>query len=1410
MVESSSSAAAAGAAGSLLLPGGSMETLLRRTSLGGAGIRVPCPLCSSVACSSCACFALPPASSVPARSFSTLSAKRPNSSCTGAHAHAGDARLPAGGASPGRAVEPADDFFEVDDLACLLSRNSSWTRVAVQLPTEMLAEAPWLSHRLRTACKNSRDSLCSVLARGAETPSPACAGGPGAAGRGGDVSRERGAPERDAATPQGAAVRRANLAGEEIETEDQLRKRIKMGMKAGDASKPGATAEDGGGVADAHQKETCGGGNDPARCKPATVLAKEEKRKGGVAPTFFLLGDTVHSSCCADQIAASHIEPHALIHYGYSCVSWPATSPPYPILYRYTSLPLNVSHFSCSLCRRLKQLRAENQAAGRDVEPRTHSRGGSPSPGRSPRRAQADAPQSASRGEGTGRGPSLTFVSSALGDGLSLSAALQQSSSSLAFRGRVGPTAPPSTFRPVSSLSGGGIFFRSSASAPLVLVYDVRYQYALPCILQHLASLFLAPSPPSSVSTTPPLSSPASGTPPLHPVRSPAPHSNGGDSVEGTAYSSGSSSPRTYAFCATSEHSLQAAADALAAAEGQQHQAALGDRGRQREKAPLRGIEQGGPLVLGCEIASGGGSRMAVVGNAMQPAAPRELSPERDGSDWRHCSPSPSASSDLIKRVGGGAGDWQPTSLCVALAPSACLPSSKSFNLRTLEPLSQRAAQQVEKLEEEEELDPSELQRRQFSSLTISFASPSASMTLQSASTPGAASAGPAAASAEPPSPAPPPTWLFSLPFSWTPRLVFLGPQLQPAQRLLQQQAAARVAGGKAGGGEGFSVRAAGASLRLSLNAYTTVAGRFVFQVFYRTFDRTVGLAPVLPLPSCIGRGASSSKRAKAPSARPEFVPIDVALGGWSAVADCGAGGRERGGEVAFLYLGPTVDSAPSESQPVQPAGAARFTYTSASHPAAYSFATALAGVSGEGPAGGGACQASPSLVVERVFEGNETLAGWRSYREMRRKLVPSPLLLRLLLRYGGGDRARVLSYDPTFFTGPPNQEHLVQQFQRLQLVDQQREEEDAELLLLSPDTTADEAEDLPDEGSRRRRRPRTLFGGVDRRRAASPSFWSQQEEEELAALDGVGEEEKDYFRASLCILDEVDRASLASQKQYARVTPFAETTTCAALLLLGSQVYGQPSVLAYVQKKLQDMGREDDDRQPRHVVRIAMGEVTPAKLLNFEEVDAACLFGCPELCLRLQQEQKYRGISQLLVLPIDALVATDEAFPWSPSRLMIEADELSQEIAAVCASQQRPKAPRAPEEPEKREEGESAYASLSEQLSEDLVERAGQGSAGEQRAHTDVAKEKANGWEVALRGGSDALQCVLGQDVLRTNAARNYKGVTFGEEAVQEQGKYERFPPAQEILEGLSGVASGYDKEKHDRTREREEAGAE
>jgi len=67
----------------------------------------------------------------------------------------------------------------------------------------------------------------------------------------------------------------------------------------------------------------------------ALLIEKEVKTK------VYILGDTSYGSCCVDEVAASHIEADALIHFHHSCLS-PVTS--LPVLYIFINKRIDVTH----------------------------------------------------------------------------------------------------------------------------------------------------------------------------------------------------------------------------------------------------------------------------------------------------------------------------------------------------------------------------------------------------------------------------------------------------------------------------------------------------------------------------------------------------------------------------------------------------------------------------------------------------------------------------------------------------------------------------------------------------------------------------------------------------------------------------------------------------------------------------------------------------------------------------------------------------------------------------------------------------------------------------------------------------------------------------------------------------------
>lgn len=53
---------------------------------------------------------------------------------------------------------------------------------------------------------------------------------------------------------------------------------------------------------------------------------------------IFILGDTSYGSCCVDEIAASHIDADAIIHYGHACLS---KSTRLPVLYVFPNFKIS-------------------------------------------------------------------------------------------------------------------------------------------------------------------------------------------------------------------------------------------------------------------------------------------------------------------------------------------------------------------------------------------------------------------------------------------------------------------------------------------------------------------------------------------------------------------------------------------------------------------------------------------------------------------------------------------------------------------------------------------------------------------------------------------------------------------------------------------------------------------------------------------------------------------------------------------------------------------------------------------------------------------------------------------------------------------------------------------------------------
>lgn len=61
------------------------------------------------------------------------------------------------------------------------------------------------------------------------------------------------------------------------------------------------------------------------------------------AVEFFILGDTSYGNCCVDEVAASHIDADAIVHFGPACLSRITRL---PVLYVFPMGDLNTSAFT--------------------------------------------------------------------------------------------------------------------------------------------------------------------------------------------------------------------------------------------------------------------------------------------------------------------------------------------------------------------------------------------------------------------------------------------------------------------------------------------------------------------------------------------------------------------------------------------------------------------------------------------------------------------------------------------------------------------------------------------------------------------------------------------------------------------------------------------------------------------------------------------------------------------------------------------------------------------------------------------------------------------------------------------------------------------------------------------------------
>lgn len=67
-----------------------------------------------------------------------------------------------------------------------------------------------------------------------------------------------------------------------------------------------------------------------------------ENLKNNAIATFCILGDTSYGSCCVDEVAASHVNADAIIHFGHACLSKVARL---PVHYVFPNLTFDAANF---------------------------------------------------------------------------------------------------------------------------------------------------------------------------------------------------------------------------------------------------------------------------------------------------------------------------------------------------------------------------------------------------------------------------------------------------------------------------------------------------------------------------------------------------------------------------------------------------------------------------------------------------------------------------------------------------------------------------------------------------------------------------------------------------------------------------------------------------------------------------------------------------------------------------------------------------------------------------------------------------------------------------------------------------------------------------------------------------------
>lgn len=85
------------------------------------------------------------------------------------------------------------------------------------------------------------------------------------------------------------------------------------------------------------------------------------KQKIGEGRELYVLADTSYGSCCADEVAAQHVDADAILHYGHACMS---KTYRLPVIYVFGKKPIDVTDCVQSLVR---SLRSSSSEAGRTL-----------------------------------------------------------------------------------------------------------------------------------------------------------------------------------------------------------------------------------------------------------------------------------------------------------------------------------------------------------------------------------------------------------------------------------------------------------------------------------------------------------------------------------------------------------------------------------------------------------------------------------------------------------------------------------------------------------------------------------------------------------------------------------------------------------------------------------------------------------------------------------------------------------------------------------------------------------------------------------------------------------------------------------------------------------------------------------